>query len=267
MNKKCILLLFLTSCGSGGLQVYNPTCVISKTDNVSTVTCPDGSTSTIVDGISPTPIPGPTGAQGEPGTNGDTGSQGVAGNNGLDGSNGHSAVIGIIDALPSQCLSGGSVFTLGIDTNDNNELDASDSSIQSAVICNGVKGDQGNKGDIGDQGAKGDTGAQGNPGQNASITKFTPVSVITPCGLSSSPYKEVLLCLNDGNILASFSDTQAGYNTRFAFISPGTFMDTDSSGCIFTVLKMDDNSLKVNWSSGQNQYSTWSSDSIICQKN
>ena len=83
-------------------------------------------------------------------------------------------------------------------------------------------------------------------GIDAEPYPYSPVGIVTPCGPSSSPFKEVLLILEDGSLLASFSDTQSGDNTRFALIPDGTYMDTDSSGCVFTI-STKDNVRTVTW--------------------
>jgi hypothetical protein len=59
--------------------------------------------------------------------------------------------------------------------------------------------------------------------------------MIAPCGQPSGVIKEVLLVLANGTILADFSDNVNGYNTRLAIIPPGTYMDTDGTGCVFQV--------------------------------
>jgi hypothetical protein len=100
------------------------------------------------------------------------------------------------------------------------------------------------------------------------VNGTTPYSVlgpIQPCGAASSPWKEVLLCLSNGSILGSFSETASGQNTRFAFLPAGTYQDTDESGCNFSVAVGPDSSSVLSWTAGSNQYSTWQANSIICQ--
>jgi hypothetical protein len=61
------------------------------------------------------------------------------------------------------------------------------------------------------------------------------VSVLDPCGQQGLVANEVLLKLSNGTLLASFSDTAAGLNTRFAVLGNGTFVTSDGTSCFFTV--------------------------------
>lgn len=61
------------------------------------------------------------------------------------------------------------------------------------------------------------------------------VSIIDPCGDAVNVHDEVLLKLSDGKILASFSDTTAGKNTRFSVLTQGSYVTTDGSNCSFSV--------------------------------
>jgi hypothetical protein len=61
------------------------------------------------------------------------------------------------------------------------------------------------------------------------------IEIIHTCPDIKLPYREVLLRLSDGNILASFSDSIAGYNTRFSLLQAGNYMNTDGSYCYFSV--------------------------------
>jgi len=91
---------------------------------------------------------------------------------------------------------------------------------------------------------------------------YNIVRAIEPCGHDSSPYKEVLLLLASGDILASFSDAQSGYNTRLAFIpNGGNYSNTDSSGCSFSV-GGSGSGRTVSWGAGSSSYSTWSAGSV-----
>jgi len=173
-------------------------------------------------------IPGPIGATGA------QGNAGVNGTNGTNGVNGLNSLITTMPALSSECPTGGTVILTGLDTNGDNVLSGNEVT-NSAVVCNG---------------AVGATGSQGVQGESGPATPFTIVSIIQPCGASSSAFKEILLCLNDGNILASFSDNSNGNETRFAFIPTGTFEDTDDSGCVFTVQVDSLNNSMVSWKNG-----------------
>lgn len=162
--------------------------------------------------------------------------------------NGLSTVVAILPATSLQCANGGNVIITALDQNGNEQVDPSDSNFEEAIVCNGSDGAQ---------------GSPGTPG-TTSITTFSAVNVIQPCGANSSPYKEVLLCLADGQILGSFSDNANGQNTRFAFIPAGSYDDTDSSGCNFNVSSDGDGGSIVSWNSGANQYSTWGANQVTC---
>jgi hypothetical protein len=149
---------------------------------------------------------------------------------GANGANGHSAIINIADATTQQCPNGGSVILTATDANDNGIIDPGDSNIQSATICNGTNG------------------------QNGCMSPFTPVGFITPCGPNSSPWKELLIILHDGSLLASFSDNVSGYNTRLAFITDGTYQDTDPSACVFTI-STSGLTRSISWSGGGQSWS------------
>lgn len=61
------------------------------------------------------------------------------------------------------------------------------------------------------------------------------VGIEDPCGDTPGIIDEVLLRLSGGRILASFSDTASGMNTRFSIIPNGNYVVTDGSGCHFSV--------------------------------
>jgi hypothetical protein len=96
-------------------------------------------------------------------------------------------------------------------------------------------------------------------------TNYAPTSVIAPCGVSSSPYKELLLCLVNGDVMGSFSDSASGLNTRLALLSAGSYVDTDDSGCQFTVSIDNSGNTTVSWNQGSNQYSSWVATSVVCK--
>jgi len=193
-------------------------CSVKKVDSVSTITCPDGTSSEVSDGI--------------------RGPQGVSGN---DGNKGSSVVFNIVPA--AQCVNGGNYILMAEDINNNGVLDAGDSNMQSALVCNGLNG------------------------VSPPTQPFSVVSPIMPCGQASSPFKEVLLCLGGGQLLASFSETAGGLNTRFAIIPAGTYEDTDSSGCVFSVSVDGSGSSTVSWSAGHSAYSTWLAGTAQCSHN
>lgn len=179
-------------------------------------------------------------------------SSGATGSNGVDG---YSLVSEMLPASPEECPSGGTLILVAQDSDRDGQLSAHDRNIQSTLVCNGATG------------SVGATGAQGEAGQNAVLPPMTVVSAIAPCGYLSSPWKEEILCLNDGSLLADFSASLSGAETRFSFIGAGSYVDTDESGCQFNVTVDTVGNHSVSWSAGSNVYSTWFANSITCQKN
>lgn len=157
-------------------------------------------------------------------------------------------------ATAAQCPAGGTILVVARDTTGTGVLSPLDTGMQSAVICSGRDGTDGA---VGAAGATGSRGPQGPAGP------LMPVSLIRPCGASSSPWKEVLLCLADGTLLADFSDDASGRNTRLSLVPPGTYEDTDASGCIFVVSE-GTTGLDVSWPAGSNQFSTWQASTVKC---
>ena len=178
------------------------------------------------------------------GINGINGINGANGIDGLNGKNGQSIVYTQIEATTEQCPTGGKALVIATDSEGTGVYSAVDTNQQSMVICNGL---------------------QGAEGQQGPVSAFSPMIPIRPCGAASSPYKEVLLCLADGSVLSSFSSTMSGDNTRLAFLTSGSFQDTDESGCIFNVTT-DQNSTTIEWSAGSNQYGSWNAQTVICAK-
>ena len=160
------------------------------------------------------------------------------GQNGANGSNGHSMQFTILSAAIAVCPAGGSTVLMALDINDNGFYSATDPNQQQMTICNGVNG------------------IDGEDGEDASIPQFSPVDVIIPCG-NTATYKEVLLRLGSGQVLASFSDNSSGVNTRLVLIPDGTYMTTDNTSCVFTLATSIDGSQRsVSWSSQVQK--TWS---------
>lgn len=225
------------------------------------------------------------------------GVQGDKGDTGAGGAQGTGVVFTECPASTDQCPTGGYVLILASDTDGTGQFSFDDQNKESSIVCNGVQGIQGEQGiqgvtgntgatgpqgTQGNTGATGATGAQGAPGTqgvagtngtngkdgtngtngtNASMTPFTVVNAIAPCGNSSSSYKEQLLCLADGNILADFSKDDAGDDTRLAFIPAGNYQDTDSSDCNFSVCSDNHGGLTVSWAA-QNH---WAAGSYDCK--
>ncbi len=172
--------------------------------------------------------------------NGAQGANGQDGSNGSNGSDGLSMVFQSVAANSSQCSNGGNVLLIALDADRSGAVSQGDDNFQSIVVCNGLDGAD---------------GENGSDGQNASLGRFTPVDVIVACG-NSSAYKEVLLVLHSGDVLASFSNNTQGDMTRLAFLPDGTYMNTDSSGCIFSLSTSSDGSQRsVSWNNAVQ--STW----------
>ncbi len=159
------------------------------------------------------------GVQVVPGPQGPKGDAGEAGAQGAQGPRGHSIVFQKTPASSAQCASGGNVLVIAVDSDDDGQLDPSaDSNVQTLVTCNGSDGQD------------------GEDGADAPPTQFTPVEILNPCGDSPSVYDEVLLKLQDGTIIASFSDNANGKNTRLSVLgSNGSFQTTDGDACIFSL--------------------------------
>jgi len=180
---------------------------------------------------------GSNGSNGSNGTNGSNGSNGSNGTNGTNGTNGVSTTFSIVTDNGTHCTNGG--FDLTLTDSTHSETD---------YVCNGNNGANGQNGQAGTNGTNGSSGG---------TVSFSLVQAIEPCGANSSPWKETLLGLQGGQILASFSETVSGQNTRFAFIPNGSYIDTDSSGCNFSVTGDGTTWSQINWGSGSNVYSTW----------
>lgn len=183
-------------------------------------------------------IPGPKGDQGQAGSNGSDGAdgaqgeQGVPGNDGANGADGLNSLVKIyrtnsID--PLICASGsGIAVESGLDVDGSNVLDALE--VQSLnFVCDGEVGAVGATGAIGAQGPQGEQGEMGPTSPNSIAT------VIDPCGDHPTKHDEVILQLENGLLLASFSDNANGLNTRFSLLGNGTYGTTDGTSCTFTV--------------------------------
>lgn len=97
-------------------------------------------------------------------------------------------------------------------------------------VVEGPAGTAGADGTDGQNGADGLNGSDGQDGSNSII------AIIDPCGDAPNIHDEVLLKLDDGRLLASFSSNVNGDYTRFSILQPGVnYMTTDGSGCFFSV--------------------------------
>lgn len=180
---------------------------------------------------------GTAGGNGNNGADGHDGSNGSNGTNGTNGVNGTNTTFSVVADLGANCTNGGFDVTFTDSIHSSTEY-----------ICNGTNGTNGNNGQA---------GTNGTNGSNGGTVSFSLVQAIEPCGAASSPWKEVLLGLMGGQLLASFSENAGGQNTRFAFIPNGSYVDTDSSGCTFTVSGNGSTTSQISWNAGSNGYSNW----------
>lgn len=235
---------------------------------------------------------------------GSAGANGLSGVNGINGTNGFNSLVATsrFTSDPSICSAGsGVLINSGLDSNNNNVLDNSEVS-NSTVVCDGNAGATGAQGSAGSTGASGHNGTNGSNGSNGvscTVQAITPsassptggalltcgltqvvvyngaanaaaamlqiVQQITPCGPNSSPWKEVLLQLAGGLLVGSFSDNSSGLNTRLSDLPDGSYVDTDNSGCNFSV-STSGSTRSVSWSSGSNSYGSWSANTITFPK-
>lgn len=144
------------------------------------------------------------GAAGAAGEAGATGAAGPA------GANGHNAVFSITSANSETCTNGGVVILMALDVNDTGVYSAELPQQQSATICNGQNG------------------------MAAPASPYQIVDAIKTCG-DTVANKEVLLRLQNGQLLATVSDNVSGYNTRLSFVVDGNYVNTDKSGCTFSI--------------------------------
>jgi len=152
-----------------------------------------------------------------------------------------------------QCPSGGSVLISGLDSNASDALD--DSEITDITpICNGINGvnalvevvnvsscEAGGYTILTGQDLNADSFL--NPTEvkssvevcNGLDAKQSSVELIDPCGDKLGIYDEIILRLENGTLLSSFSDNTSGKNTRFSVLTEGRYMTSDGSKCFFSV--------------------------------
>lgn len=99
----------------------------------------------------------------------------------------------------------------------------------------GYTGAVGTPGSNGNDGANGQDGINGTDGADAPPTAYTPVALVNPCGDAAGIADEVFIQLANGQLIASYSANANGLNTRFAVLTPGTYVTTDGDNCQFTV--------------------------------
>lgn len=175
-------------------------------------------------------VSGPAGPQGEPGREGTQGPKGIPGAAGPAGADGYSLVSVSETVLPGDyfCPTGGVRIRIAQDTNRNGSLDNTDTAQSISSICNGLAGNDGS------DGRDGADGEDGEDGQDAT-SPFLPISLVDPCGDKAGVYDEVFIRMQNGTLLASFSDNSNGQNTRFSVISVGSYKTTDGSNCFFSI--------------------------------
>lgn len=161
--------------------------------------------------------------------NGTNGSNGSNGANGSDGKDGNGVAFAVVAATVQQCPSGGSTILMATDVGNTGVYSVTAPNQQSMTVCNG---------------------------QNATVPAYSPVEAIYACG-NNVAYKEVLLRLQNGQVLGSFSNNTAGDMTRLAFLPDGNFMNTDNSGCQFSLSTSSDGKTRsISWSGHVQK--TWS---------
>jgi hypothetical protein len=106
---------------------------------------------------------------------------------------------------------------IAVDLDRDGQLTLIDVGVQSSDICNGAPGDAGVN------------------GQDAPPTAYTVTEIVDPCGDAPGIFDEVFLRMANGTIVASFSDSASGQNTRFSVLVPGNYRTTDGSNCNLTV--------------------------------
>ncbi len=218
------------------------------------------------------------------------GRNGHNGANGADGTNGFDTFFSMqrVATAPEACEARAGVqINAGLDTNRNRILEASEIE-QTQILCDGVRGQNGEVGPSGPAGSNGHSmvfqtlaasseqcGSQGGTvilmaldvdglgtyqphlpqatsatlcnGSTPAVASYTPVEAIQPCG-SGPGFREVLLRLSNGQVLASLSNNAQGDMTRLAFLPDGNYMTTDSMSCRFS-LSSSGHVRSVSWAS------------------
>lgn len=77
--------------------------------------------------------------------NGVNGHNGSNGSDGSDGADGHNSLVVKRDATVSECANGGAILTIGLDLDNSDSLEPSEIT-NTAVVCNGDKGQNGSNG-------------------------------------------------------------------------------------------------------------------------
>ena len=149
-------------------------CSVIKVDHAATISCPDGSTVKLSDGIDG--LVGPVGPSGEIGIQGPRGITGANGSPGLSGANGKNSLVRIYTEQPgANCDFGGKRIASGFDDGtgggiaNNGTLEAGEVS-NSSYVCNGAIGATGPSGAQGIQGIAGTAGTNGSNGFNSLVS-------------------------------------------------------------------------------------------------
>lgn len=164
---------------------------------------------------------------------GETSSILVNGTNGTNGSNGSNG---------SNGTNGLSAYELWLNAGNTGSFSDYLSSLVGATGANGQNGSNGTNGTNGAQGPQGLQGPAGLP------SAFSVVDILNPCGTNGS-FDEVFLRLQNGIVLASFSDNSNGNNTRLSLLRTGSYGTTDGYSCSFSIV-INGAHGSISWSGG-----------------
>lgn len=149
-----------------------------------------------------------------------------------------SYAVGLRPATQAECSAGGNILEVFVDDDHDGIKNELEHIVSSSPVCNGQNG------------------VNGQNGADAPIPAYGFVEAIFPCG-NTTAFKEVLIRMQNGQVLASFSDNPQGAMTRLVLIPDGTYMNTDNSGCQFSLsTSADGKTRSISW---DNQVqNTWS---------
>lgn len=162
---------------------------------------------------------GPRGRRGGFGDRGEVGLPGAPGENGKS-----CTVSSILNGAIINCEDG----TSSIVYNGTNGVDGADGSDGS----DGTDGADGQDGQDGQNGQDGADGADGEDGQDLTPGMYAITEVVVLCPSIAGSYKEVLLRLGSGQLMAHYSHGNMQFLT---LIGAGSYQSTDGRGCNFTV--------------------------------
>lgn len=150
---------------------------------------------------------------------GQRGRSGLSGSKGLDG---YSLVVNITELETDDGIAckRTDIFQ---DIDRNNFYSIEDVYQNGFLLCDGAIGNKGDKGDKGDDG-------------ESFTSAYQIVDLIDPCGTEHlNGYDEIIIKLNNGRYISSFSDNANGKNTRLGFLPSGSYVTTDGTNCRFTL--------------------------------